>query len=163
CVLQLNGTSVQPNATRNGFTSCSNPAWAIRSSNTLQTIPFRSSSIRNPWRPQWDMSVNKKFNFTETVDFQFRAEAFNVFNTPHASAVLLDPEFGSDAVRAKASGCGLLLTYEADGFENPRPHRMLALLPAVSVRRLRDLGADAIKILLSYNPDADARANDEKR
>jgi tagatose 1,6-diphosphate aldolase len=83
--------------------------------------------------------------------------------TPHASAVLLDPEYGLDAVREKAPGCGLLLTYEADGFENPRPHRMLALLPRLSVRRLRDLGADAIKILLSYNPEADECANDEKR
>src|SRR3954467_9706709 len=47
--------------------------------------------------------------------------------TPHASAVLLDPEYGLDAVREKAPACGLLLTYEADGFDNPRPHRMLAL------------------------------------
>ena len=83
--------------------------------------------------------------------------------TPHASAVLLDPEYGLDAVREKAPGCGLLLTYEADGYENPRPHRMLAFMPRLSVRRLRDLGADAIKILLSYNPDGDERANDEKR
>jgi tagatose 1,6-diphosphate aldolase len=82
--------------------------------------------------------------------------------TPQASAVLLDPEYGLDAVREKAPGCGLLLTYEADGYENPRPHRMLALMPHVSVRRLRELGADAIKILLSYNPDGDERANDEK-
>src|SRR5215217_3449667 len=67
--------------------------------------------------------------------------------TPQASAVLLDPEYGLDAARLRTPGCGLLLTYELDGFDNPRPHRMLALLPGVSVRRLRDLGADAIKIL----------------
>jgi tagatose 1,6-diphosphate aldolase len=83
--------------------------------------------------------------------------------TPQASAVLLDPEYGLEAARERTPGCGLLLTYESDGFENPRPHRMLALMPGVSVRRLRDLGADAIKILLSYNPDLDPRANDEKR
>ena len=82
--------------------------------------------------------------------------------TPLASAVLLDPEYGLDAARVKAPTCGLLLTYEADGFENPRPNRMLALMPHVSVRRLRDLGAQAIKILLSYNPDGDPRSNDEK-
>jgi tagatose 1,6-diphosphate aldolase len=83
--------------------------------------------------------------------------------TPQASAVLLDPEYGLDAAPLRAPGCGLLLTYEADGYDNPRPHRMLALMPCVSVRRLRDLGADAIKVLLSYSPDADERANDEKR
>jgi tagatose 1,6-diphosphate aldolase len=83
--------------------------------------------------------------------------------TPQGSAVLLDPEYGLDAARLRMPGCGLLLTYEADGYDNPRPHRMLALMPGVSVRRLRDLGADAIKILLSYSPDADELANDEKR
>jgi hypothetical protein len=82
CVQQLNGTAVQPNATRTAFISCSNPAWAIRANNTLQTIPFRSNVLRNPWRPQWDMSLNKRFNFTERVNFQFRAEAFNILNTP---------------------------------------------------------------------------------
>jgi tagatose 1,6-diphosphate aldolase len=83
--------------------------------------------------------------------------------TPQASAVLLDPEYGLAAARERAPGCGLLLTYEADGFDNPRPHRMLALLAGVSVRRLRDMAADAVKVLLSWNPYGDERANDEKR
>jgi hypothetical protein len=82
CVLQLNGTAVQPNTTRTGFTPCTNPAWAIRGPNTLQSIPLRSNVIRNPWRPQWDMSFNKRFNFTDRINLQFRAEAFNIFNTP---------------------------------------------------------------------------------
>lgn len=82
--------------------------------------------------------------------------------TPHASAVLIDPEFGSAAFGARAPGCGLLATYEADGYDNPRPNRMLALLPNMSVRRLRDLGADGIKILLSYTPFGDRASNDEK-
>ena len=82
CVLQQNGTIVAPNATRTAFVACSNPAWQIRAANTLQTIPFTSSVLRNPWRAQWDMSLNKNFNFTEHVNFQFRLEAFNVFNTP---------------------------------------------------------------------------------
>jgi tagatose 1,6-diphosphate aldolase len=83
--------------------------------------------------------------------------------TPRASAVLLDPEYGVEAMRQRASGTGLLVTYESDGFDNPRPHRMLALLPEYSVIRLRDLGAEGVKILLSWAPDDDPRANDEKR
>jgi tagatose 1,6-diphosphate aldolase len=55
------------------------------------------------------------------------------------------------------------MTYECDGYENPRPNRMLALLPHLSVRRLRDLGADGIKILLSYTPFADDASNDQKK
>lgn len=82
--------------------------------------------------------------------------------THHASAILMDPEFGSEAFLQRAPGCGLLITYECDGYENPRPHRMLALMPHLSVRQLRDLGADGVKILLSYTPFDDERSNDEK-
>jgi hypothetical protein len=82
CVQQTNGTSVAPNATRTAFVSCSNPAWRVRGPNTLQNIQLTSPVLRNPWRAQWDMSLNKRFNFTERINAQFRFEAFNVFNTP---------------------------------------------------------------------------------
>src|SRR3954467_2393194 len=83
--------------------------------------------------------------------------------TPHASAILLDPEYGIEAAETRAANCGLLLAYEADGYENPRPHRMLALMAEHSVRTLRDAGASGIKILLHYSPLDDERANLEKR
>jgi tagatose 1,6-diphosphate aldolase len=83
--------------------------------------------------------------------------------TSRTSAVLLDPEYGLQAAKARAPGCGLLLAYELDGYENPRPHRMLALMPHCSVRRLRDLGAQGIKILLHYAPRGLKSANDQKR
>lgn len=82
--------------------------------------------------------------------------------TPHASAVLLDPEYGLPASKVRSSNCGLILAYEMDGFENPRPNRMLALLPELSVHRLAQLGADGVKILLTYSPDDDPRANQAK-
>src|SRR5947208_6353982 len=83
--------------------------------------------------------------------------------SPYASAVLLDPEYGRAAMQHRAPGAGLLVTYESDGFDNPRPHRMLALMPEYSVHRLRELGAQGIKILLSWSPTEDACANEEKR
>jgi tagatose 1,6-diphosphate aldolase len=83
--------------------------------------------------------------------------------SPHASAVLIDPEYGAPALKLRAAGAGLLLTYESDGFDNPHPHRMLALMPEYSARRLRELGADGLKILLSWSPHDDVRANEEKR
>lgn len=81
----------------------------------------------------------------------------------HASAILLDPEYGSEAAAARHASCGLLLTYESDGYENPRPHRMLQLMPEYSVRRLKDHGAHGIKVLLSWAPDGDRVSNDQKR
>ncbi len=83
--------------------------------------------------------------------------------TDQASAILLDPEYGLVAAARRSAGCGLLMTYESDGFENPRPHRMLELMPHSSVRRLRELGAEGIKVLLSWSPLDDAGANDSKR
>lgn len=82
--------------------------------------------------------------------------------SPHASAILIDPEYGLLAARARARTCGLLLTYESDGFENPRPHRMLQLLPEYSVLRLLERGAQGIKILLSWAPHGDDVSNDYK-
>ena len=44
CVLQLNGTARQPNASHTGFDPCTNPVWAIRPNFTLRqhSVPFRS-------------------------------------------------------------------------------------------------------------------------
>lgn len=82
--------------------------------------------------------------------------------TPHASAILLDPEYGQVPAKHRAPGCGLMLAYELDGYENPRPNKMLALMPRLSVRHLRDMGADGIKILLHYAPGDLPEVNEEK-
>lgn len=92
---------------------------------------------------------------------EFKAAVSQILS-PHASAILLDPEYGLDAARVRAQASGLLLAYELDGYENPRPHRMLALMPHWSVRRLRDAGAEGVKILLHYAPDDPQIVNDEK-
>jgi tagatose 1,6-diphosphate aldolase len=72
--------------------------------------------------------------------------------TPHASAILLDPEFGLPAAKARSSNAGLLLAYENSGYDNARPGRLPDLLDVWSVHRLVNAGADCIKILLYYNP-----------
>jgi tagatose 1,6-diphosphate aldolase len=82
--------------------------------------------------------------------------------TPHASAILLDPEFGLDAARARSRNAGLLLAYELSGYDNTRPGRLPDLLPDVSVRRIADWGADAVKILIYYTPFDDASVNEVK-
>jgi tagatose 1,6-diphosphate aldolase len=82
--------------------------------------------------------------------------------TPHASAILLDPEFGLDAARARAKNAGLLLAYELSGYDNTRPGRLPDLLPHVSAKRIVDWGADAVKILIYYTPFDEAPINDVK-
>jgi tagatose 1,6-diphosphate aldolase len=82
--------------------------------------------------------------------------------TPYASAILLDPEFGLPAANARAKNAGLLLAYEESGYDNTKQGRLPDLLPDVSVRRLIEWGADAVKILLYYTPFDDAKVNDIK-
>ncbi len=82
--------------------------------------------------------------------------------TPHASAILLDPEFGLEASHARSSNAGLLLAYELSGYDNTRPGRLPDLLPHVSAKRIVDWGADAVKILIYYTPYEEASINDIK-
>jgi tagatose 1,6-diphosphate aldolase len=82
--------------------------------------------------------------------------------TPHATAILLDPEFGLDAAKARASNAGLLLAYEETGYDNSQPGRLPDLLPHVSAKRIADWGADAVKILIYYTPFDDPKINDIK-
>src|SRR6202158_243974 len=82
--------------------------------------------------------------------------------TPHATAILLDPEYGLEAAKARAPNAGLLLAYEESGYDNTKQGRLPDLLPHVSVKRIVDWGADAVKILLYYTPFDDPQVNDIK-
>jgi tagatose 1,6-diphosphate aldolase len=82
--------------------------------------------------------------------------------TPHASAILLDPEWGLPASKARAKNAGLLLAYEKTGYDKTGPGRLPDLLDHWSVRRLKEAGADCIKILLYYTPDDPKDVNDRK-
>jgi tagatose 1,6-diphosphate aldolase len=82
--------------------------------------------------------------------------------TPHASAILLDPEWGLPASKRRARNAGLLLAYEKTGYDKTGPGRLPDLLDNWSVRRLKEAGADCIKILLYYTPDDPQNINDVK-
>ncbi len=82
--------------------------------------------------------------------------------TPHATAILLDPEWGLPAAAARSANAGLLLAYEKTGYEATDKHRMPDLLPHLSAKRIVDMGADAVKILLYYTPYSPADVNDIK-
>jgi tagatose 1,6-diphosphate aldolase len=82
--------------------------------------------------------------------------------TQHASAILLDPEWGLPASKRRAKNAGLLLAYEKTGYDKTGPGRLPDLLDHWSVRRLEEAGADCIKILLYYTPFDPKDVNDRK-
>ena len=81
--------------------------------------------------------------------------------TKHASAILLDPEFGLPATHHR-NGKGLLLAYEKTGYDSNTAGRLPDLLNHWSVQRLKEAGADCIKILLYYSPYETSDINDQK-
>ena len=82
--------------------------------------------------------------------------------TPHASAILLDPEWGLPASKRRAKNAGLLLAYEKTGYDKTGPGRLPDLLDVWSVRRIKEAGGDCVKILLYYTPDDPKDVNDRK-
>jgi tagatose 1,6-diphosphate aldolase len=75
---------------------------------------------------------------------------------PFASAVLLDPIYG--AGQAIASGVlsghtGLLVSTEKTGYSGDSAARITELLPDWSVRKVKKLGASAVKLLLYFRVD----------
>jgi len=83
--------------------------------------------------------------------------------TQHASAILLDPEWGIPASKRRAKNSGLLMAYEKTGYDAATPGRLPDLLDLWSVRRIKEIGADCLKILLYYAPSDPAKINQHKQ
>src|SRR3954451_3690340 len=116
------------------------------------------SSLRKAIASAKGVSQNE---ITDDMMVEFKV-AVSKSLTPHASAILLDPEFGIPAAHARSKNAGLLLAYEESGYDNTKPGRLPDLLPHLSVKRIKELGADAVKILLYYTPFDAEDVNDIK-
>ncbi|HZU23503.1 MAG TPA: tagatose 1,6-diphosphate aldolase [Terriglobales bacterium] len=110
---------------------------------------------------QKSLTKEKGGNADDRMMEEFKSIVTEVL-TPHASAILLDPEWGLPASRRRAKNAGLLLAYEKTGYDKTGPGRMPDLLDDWSVRRLKEAGADCIKILLYYTPFDPKQVNDRK-
>jgi tagatose 1,6-diphosphate aldolase len=107
-----------------------------------------------------DKGIDKK-SVTPQMMQEFKEAVVRIL-TPHASAILLDPEFGLSAAKQRAKSCGLLLAYEKSGYDNTQPGRLPDLLDDYSVRRIVEAGADCVKILLYYTPFDPQNINEMK-
>jgi tagatose 1,6-diphosphate aldolase len=107
-----------------------------------------------------EKGIDKKA-VTDHMMAEFK-EAVTRVLTPHASAILLDPEYGLSAAKVRSKNAGLLLAYEKSGYDNTQPGRLPDLLDHYSVRRLVAAGADCVKILLYYTPFDPPAVNETK-
>ncbi|MDQ3068625.1 MAG: tagatose 1,6-diphosphate aldolase [Acidobacteriota bacterium] len=97
------------------------------------------------------LAKEKGGEITDAMMEEFKTIVTEVL-TPHATAILLDPEWGLPASKRRAKNAGLLLAYEKTGYDKAEPGRLPDLLDVWSVRRLQEAGADCLKILLYYTP-----------
>lgn len=65
------------------------PVFAVRPPNSLRVTPARWGNMRNQWARTYNISLIKNTRIREKMTTQFRAEAFNAFNTPVFSS---DPD-----------------------------------------------------------------------
>jgi tagatose 1,6-diphosphate aldolase len=103
----------------------------------------------------------KPSEISDEMMSEFKTAVVRVL-TPHASAILLDTEYGLTAAANRAPNAGLLLAYEKSGYDNTQPGRLPDLLPDLSALRIKNHGADAVKILIYYTPFDDPKVNDIK-
>lgn len=82
--------------------------------------------------------------------------------TREASSILLDLEYGQEAAK-HINGKGLLVAYEHAGYSPDKPERLPSLTEGWSALRLKEMGADAVKILVYYSPFEKEWVNDRKR
>ena len=82
--------------------------------------------------------------------------------TPYASSILLNAEYGVTASELRHADCGFIAAYEKTEYDASTPGRLPDLLPIWSAKRIKELGADAVKILLYYDVDDKPEINDIK-
>jgi len=92
---------------------------------------------------QKSLAKEKGGEVTDQMMEEFKSLVTEVL-TPHATAILLDPEWGLPA-------------YDKTG-----PGRLPDLLDHWSARRLKEAGADCVKILLYYTPTDPKHVNETK-
>lgn len=93
---------------------------------------------------------------------QFKEKVSQILS-PYATAILLDPEFGLPAASLRDKKAGLLLAYEESGYDKSVQGRLPRLLEGLSAVRLKDYGADAVKVLLYYSPFSSVEINSFKQ
>ncbi len=84
--------------------------------------------------------------------------------SPVSSGILLDPQFGAAqaiSAGAIAPACGLLVAVEKTGYTGDPAARESQILPGWGVEKVARMGADGVKLLIYYHPEAPNAAEQE--
>lgn len=132
----------------------------IRLSNDNNIISAIAIDQRGSIKKMMNKENPEKVSYEEISGFK---EIVSENLTKYSSAILLDTEYGLKAAKLRSEESGLLLAYEESGYNPKEEGRIPKLEKNLSVKRLKEYGADAIKILIYYNIDDEDYINDEKK
>lgn len=106
-------------------------------------------------------NANPELNNVEGIG-QFK-ELVSSELTKYSSSILLDPIYGMKGVEAKDENAGLIMSYEQTGYDEYEEGRLPRLIDFVSGLRIKEMGANAVKVLLYYDIDESEEINDIKK
>ncbi|GAB4511009.1 MAG: tagatose 1,6-diphosphate aldolase [Anaerolineae bacterium] len=78
----------------------------------------------------------------------------------YASGLLLDPVYGLDPAMHMSGKCGLMLSLEESGYTGDSTYRKPEFNDNWTAEKIRRLGGNAVKILVYYNPQNEALADE---
>lgn len=94
---------------------------------------------------------------TDETLVEFKRAATETLS-PHATAVLLDRAYGTPATRTRAHGCALILAADELHHDHPGgPVTESTLDEGVTPELASELGAAALKLIVIWKPEGDAR------
>ena len=100
------------------------------------------------------LDAKDKNVYTQVRDFKFLVIKYLL---PHATAVLIDPQYGGAEAIARGiiPGCkGIMITLESSGFTGEPTARLNEIIPGWSPTLIKRMGASAIKFKIDYHPYA---------
>lgn len=90
---------------------------------------------------------------------QIKAETVSLL-ARDASAILLDPLYGLAPAMQMSGHSGLILALEKSGYTGDSTYRKIDFIDGWTPQKIRTMGASAAKILVYYNPQAEALADE---
>ena len=133
----------------------------VRIPNTNATIETMTEPQKNKptlKQPIKIFAIDHRGSLKKILDESLLSK-FKLFTTqtfaPYNTAVLVDPEYGHDTIQfAKDHRLEILLTREKTGYSDTDEGRVLTLYEEFTAKRLKEMGANAIKLLFYYNSKA---------
>lgn len=84
--------------------------------------------------------------------------------SPHSSAMLMDPNYAYPRCAGEMPAAkGLCISLEHHVTEDTAKGRLSCTIPSWSARSIRTIGADAVKLLVWYRPDADREVREHQQ